>query len=195
MRGMASYDLLLPRVLPQTQPCPGVMALDAVRQVAVDFCTRAEIWRDVLTERVFPGASAIDLPLERDTALVRVVELRLDGAVLSPGDDFTASPRAVDLAFDPPRELTARIAVVLRPSRLATRLPEEMLEEWGDVLAFGALAKLKSMSGPHVAWSDPQGAALNLQLYEQGVARAGIRVLRGRDGRSLRMGDRAERCV
>lgn len=195
MRGMASYDLLLPRVLPQTQPCPGVMALDAVRQVAVDFCTRAEIWRDVLTERVFPGASAIDLPLERDTALVRVVELRLDGAVLSPGDDFTASPRAVDLAFDPPRELTARIAVVLRPSRLATRLPEEMLEEWGDVLAFGALAKLKSMSGPHVAWSDPQGAALNLQLYEQGVARAGIRVLRGCDGRSLRMGDRAERYV
>ena len=34
---MASYDVIIPRVLMQGQPCPQFVVLDAVQQVAVDF--------------------------------------------------------------------------------------------------------------------------------------------------------------
>lgn len=69
-----------------------------------------------------------------------------------------------------------------RPARTAAQIPEALLEEWGDTLVFGSLAKIKSMSGPRVGWSDPQAAQMNLSLYEQGVAQARIRGARRGDG-------------
>ena len=69
------------------------------------------------------------------------------------------------------------VDAALCPSRLSERLPEQLIEAWGDVLAYGAQARLKAMSGQHVAWTDAAGAQVALELYNEGVARARIRAM------------------
>ena len=62
------------------------------------------------------------------------------------------------------------------------------MEEWGDTLVAGALAKVKAMTVPRIEWSDPQGAAYHQEKYMEGVALARIQALRSRKrGGSLYM--------
>ena len=58
---MASYDVIIPRVLMQVQPCPQFVVLDAVQQVAVDFFTRTEVWTDTMAETLFRGSRVVEL--------------------------------------------------------------------------------------------------------------------------------------
>ena len=169
---MASYDVIIPRVLMQVQPCPQFVVLDAVQQVAVDFFTRTEVWTDTMAETLFRGSRVVELTADRGVVVSRVLHLLLDGVRLEGGSDFHAE-----------RAVYAYCA--FRPARTAAQVPEALLEEWGDTLVFGSLAKIKSMSGPRVGWSDPQAAQMNLSLYEQGVAQARIRGARRGDGRRL----------
>lgn len=188
------YESLFPRFMLQIQPCPRVVVLDAVQTVAGDFFTRSGIWREMLVASVFKGDRFADLPMERGTAFVRAVEVRLDGTPLEGGKQFTIQQAGegatIGFTFEPDQDRTAYVLAVLRPSRTATAIPSGYADEWVDVLVFGTLARLKSMSGQHVGFSDPQGAALNLQLYEDGIARAKVLVARGRDGRKLFVGGR-----
>lgn len=187
---MASYDVIIPRVLMQVQPCPQFVVLDAVQQVAVDFFTRAEVWTDTVTETLFRGSRGVELTADRGVVVSRILRVLLDGARLEGGSDFHAerAGSGITLFFHAAHEdadHAVRASCALRPSRTAAQVPEALLEEWGDVLVFGALAKIKSMSGPRVGWSDPQAAGMNLSLYEQGVAQARIRGARRGDGRRL----------
>ena len=87
------------------------------------------------------------------------------------------------LAFHTPvrQDCLVRIVAAIRPTRFATRIPEPILEEWGDYLAAGTLARVLSQSGPQVGWSNPDGSTLHFSLYEEGVAKARIRAVRGLD--------------
>ena len=122
---------------------------------------------------------------------MRVRALWLDGSELSPSA-YVGEGDVVRLEAPASRSLTATAEAVLRPSRMAENIPQAILEEWGDIIAYGALAKLKAMSGRHVEWADAQGAGLALQAYNEGVARARGRALRRRHGNGrgmLRLGD------
>lgn len=189
MTSMLSYHTLLQRIVPFVQPCLQVVVLDALQQVAVDFCTRSEIWQETLVETLYRECRHVELSPEKGVAVSRVRELLLDGTQLEGGVDFHVEPAgasaSVVFSFAADTDRTVYAACVLRPTRTALSIPEVFLEEWGDMLVFGVLAKLKAMSGHNVSWTDPQAAAINLQLYEEGLARARIRVVRGRDGRRL----------
>lgn len=60
------------------------------------------------------------------------------------------------------------------------------------MLAFGTLAKLKSMSGQNIEWSDPQGATTNFQLYMDEV---GNTVTARTEKTAQRMVQEARQCV
>ena len=150
---LCEYALLMPRILPQALPAPPFVVLDALQQVAVDFCRRADVWRTVQESEIRSGASRLELEPDRGTAVSRVLAL----------------------------ELAGRIVAAIRPTRFATRIPEPILEEWGDYLAAGTLARVLSQSGPQVGWSNPDGSTLHFSLYEEGVAKARIRAVRGLD--------------
>lgn len=186
------YADLLFRVAPQLGHCPHIVMLDAMQTVGGDFFRRSEIWRETLVAEVYAGEWFAELSAERGTAVVRVLELRLDGVPLEGGRGFTVATAGdnatVEFAAPMDKTRTVYALAALRPARMADYFPDQFADEWGDVLAFGVLAKLKSMSGPYVGWTDPQGAALNLQLYEDGVARAKVQVARGRDSRKLFVG-------
>lgn len=183
-RRMTSLDELMPGVLPQVLPCPRSMAMDALQMVAVDFFKETGAWLATFQESVCPCDTVIPLDLPRDALVAQVLALYLDGSKVD-GSRFQASAREITLTDAPQQEVLALVETSLRPVRRAMALPEELLEEWGDTLSFGALAKLKSMSGKNIDWSDPNGAATFYQLYMEGVGKAKARQLRRRFGSGI----------
>ncbi|WP_165072825.1 hypothetical protein [Desulfovibrio sp. ZJ200] len=178
---MEPMDGLLPRILPQVLPCPRSMALDAVQMVAGDFCKETGVWSMVLAESVPAGECRITVPMPRDAVLVDVLGLYLDGRLLD-RSDYVPSSYDIVLRFTPQSDAVATIEATARPARTASALPAEIMEAWGDVIAHGALARLKSMSGARIEWTDAQGAALHNDLYNEGCADARTRMFRNRHG-------------
>ena len=178
---LCEYALLMPRILPQALPAPPFVVLDALQQVAVDFCRRADVWRTVQESEIRSGASRLELEPDRGTAVSRVLALELAGSRLSPGMDFRSDDGVVAVHTPVRLDCLVRIVAAIRPTRFATRIPEPILEEWGDYLAAGTLARVLSQSGPQVGWSNPDGSTLHFSLYEEGVAKARIRAVRGLD--------------
>ena len=174
MMGMASLETLVRQVLPLVLPCPRGMVLDALRYAAGDFCEQTSVWRESVQEAGCRGESDIPLAPPRGARVVRVLAVLLDDCRL-PDGDYAATGGHVCLRRPLPRDCAVSVEMVLRPSRLAEALPESLLERWGDVIAWGAQARLKAMSGKGVEWSDTGGAQIALEQYREGVARARIR--------------------
>lgn len=181
MERMGSIEVLLPLVMPQTMPCPQSMAMDALQTLAVDFCRETGAWDAVFQEEIEPCESVIPLPLPKGAAIASVTGFYLDGEKLE-GKDFEVSLKEIILHEARNQRATATIKAALRPLRTCAELPEDLLEEYGDILAFGAIAKLKAMSGQHVEWNDPQGMNIHYQLYQEGLAKARARKYRKRLG-------------
>jgi hypothetical protein len=178
-------ELLVPRVLPQVLPCPRTMVLDALQTVAMDFCSATEAWTEAAMETVCAGEASFHLPLARGVHAVRIKGLWIDGSQMD-RTAYWSDGGMIFLRAAPTRCCTVTVNAVLRPSRLGdTKMPETLLEEWGDVLVFGALAKLKAMSGNKIEWADIQGAQTNNQLYIEGTARARGQIFRNRHGGGL----------
>lgn len=182
---MDKLERLLPRVLPQVLPCPRSMALDALQIVASDFCRQTGAWPLNLQESVFAGDCRIGLNPPKGVVIAELCALYLDGNLVDKGS-YVFFPQEIVLRFTPASDALASIVATARPARMADSLPESVMEEWGDILAFGALAKLKSMSGTGIEWTDAQGAAMNLTLYNEGCCRAKTQMFRrGHGGGSL----------
>lgn len=173
---MESLDILVRQVLPQVLPCPRGMVLDTLKAVAKHFCEQAAAWRERLEETGLQGEADIPLSLPAGSRLVMILGVWLDGNRLLP-DDYRAEGNSLCLRTVLPRECSVVVDAALCPSRLSDRLPEQLIEAWGDVLAYGALARLKAMSGQHVTWTDAAGAQVALEQYNEGVARARIRAM------------------
>ena len=151
---MASYDVIIPRVLMQVQPCPQFVVLDAVQQVAVDFFTRTEVWTGTMAETLFRGSRVVELTADRGVVVSRVLHLLLDGVRLEGGSDFHAerAGSGITVLFHAAHEdadHTVYAYCAFRPARTAAQVPEALLEEWGDTLVFGSLA---TFVGASITW-------------------------------------------
>ncbi len=179
---MASLDILFPQVLPQVDGCPASMARDALQLSASEFFKTTGAWEWTSVELVPAGETLVPLhDVPSGTRVASVLDLQLDGVSMSRAD-FSIGSGELVLRDAPCRDAELVARVTLRPSRFAQELPEYLLEEWGDYIAFGALAKLKTMSGTNVLWTDAQGAQINLTLYNEGLYAARTRVFRNRKG-------------
>lgn len=178
---LESMDVLLRRIAPQVIPCPRSMILDALQTIAVDFFRETGVWTATFQDTASPCDPVITLSLPKGAVMGSVQSVALNGVLLESGG-YTEGTRDITLNECPTVESLVVIKASLRPLRTTTALPEDLLEEYGDYLAFGAIAKLKAMSGQHVEWSDAQGASTNYQLYQDGVKQAKARKFRKRFG-------------
>lgn len=188
--GMGELRDLLPRVLPQVAPCPPSVALDALQAAAVEFCAATGVWADRIDEVLPAGECLLRADAPRGTAIVRLRGVWMDGRRVDAAE-YATDGALLRLHTPPRQDVALTLEAVLRPLRHGERVPAALLEEWGDALVWGALARLKAMGGRHVAWGDAQGAAMNNQLCNEAAARARARTLRRRhgDGRgALRLG-------
>lgn len=177
MERMQDLDILLPLLMPQVIPCPQSMAVDTLQMVAIDFCKESGVWAATFREELCQCETVVPLPLPKGAAIASVTDFLLDDEKLE-GKNFEVSLR--DITLHEARQTGAIVTVkaALRPMRTSKELPEAILEEYGDILAFGAIAKLKSMSGQFIEWSDPQGANVYYQLYQEGMTKARARKFR-----------------
>ena len=180
MARMAELDTLVHHVLPQVLPCPRSMVLDALQATAVDFFTKSGVWVEIWEEVVPAGLLEVELTPPQGTEIARIKHVSIGGQRLEKSA-WSLDYRTVNLAEaigGGCGESLVCIEAVLRPSRRAGSIPQHFMEEWGDMLVQGALARIKSMSGKGIEWTDEQGAALALALYNQGAAGARIRAVR-----------------
>ena len=177
----AQMEVLLPRIMPQVLPCPRSMALDAIQMVAVDFCKETGVWKEIFTETVCSCDVVIPVSVPRDAVLAGVSALYLDQDRVQ-ASEYQVASRDIMLLFTPQNHASVTVEATLRPVRTAVTLPEEILEEWGDVIVHGVIARLKSMSGIKIEWTDPQGAVMHNELYNEGCAAAREQKFRRRFG-------------
>lgn len=182
---MENMAVLLPRILPQVLPCPKSMAMDTLQMLAVDFCKETGVWTVTIQEDVAPCETLISLPIPKNAAISGIHSLRLDDRIID-GGGYEVSRRHIRLKDAAEQAFLATIDASLRPLRTSAELPEDILEEYGDILAFGAIAKIKAMSGQKVEWNDPAGMGVYYQLYQEGCIQARARKFRKRSGGGVR---------
>lgn len=175
------YAALLPQILPLVQPCPRSMAVEALRYAGTEFFSRTRLWRQFFTDSLSPGRNELALP--DDAELVRVEYADFGGVRLILGIDYRLEPPAALLLRQPKTatDCCSALWVSLKPSRTADGVPDDYAT-WCDALIYGALARLKSMSGHNVGWTDAAGAELHLKLYEAEVQRVRDMVVREQSG-------------
>lgn len=170
-----TFDDFLPYVEPSLNACPTPVVLHHVRQAAIEFCERAQVWREHLDTLLGDGLSVrFALPIDDQTQISKLLEVSvrapgqqadrcdivkpLDGqdALRRPNTDRLAwTDNRHDLYLNPMPVLNAEIDVyvALKPSLASFSFPDEVFHHHVDHIAAGALARLFKM--PKTDWYDP----------------------------------------
>lgn len=198
----------LPDVLPSLPGCPESTVLRAVRDSAIEFCNRSQIWRHEIEP--FPVVRGIaDYQLEipagaHIAAFIRVkhadrtspLELRTTEELddTSPGwRSLEGLPQHfVQLGADsilldrvPPETrldvLSATLA--LKPTNSAAAVADILYFDWKEEIADGARARL--MFDANRQWSNPKLAVMKHERFQEGIHRAALKARLGSGARSL----------
>jgi hypothetical protein len=187
---MTPFDSFLPEVLPYAPNCPELIAVNAIRNACIEFCEKTWFWQHDCTPQT--GALNVseytpDVPT--DTHLVGVINAWYDGQMMFPEDnatlrrkfpysdyrDATGQPKFwqhtdPDTMLIVPKPdansagmlLTMRVAVA--PVRASTDVNAQIHERYVELIAQGALARLKATGGQ--PYSDPTGAVLLDRMFK-----------------------------
>ena len=194
-------DNLFGGVIVEATDCPEALALLMLSRSAREFCTESGIWEEDLEPiQLVAGAPEYDLDPQETGEVVRVVSATLDGADIDttiPNDlpptwrTDTGTPTAVMIEVETVRPYptptsagTLVIRAALRPKLGTTSIPRA-IEEWGEEIAAGALARLKAQADK--PWSDRGAVAAYRETFKDAISAAQARAIRGRGNRKLRV--------
>ena len=180
-----SFESMTRLVTPRVRKAPFELVRDELREAAIKFFTRTEVWRQKLDQMVFAaGQAEREIVLPSGSALVSVPEGTVDGEDLAvAGYAVGGDPESLILGFVPTKESTVIIEAVLKPSFESSGIPEKLEAEYGRQIAAGAIAALKAMRGTE--WYDPEGAAIALDEFKGAIAAARRRRFQGKTNRSI----------
>ncbi|WP_200844027.1 hypothetical protein [Pantoea sp. 18069] len=151
---MREWADFFPDVLPGVPlGTPEPTVVHQLRRAAQEFCTRTRAWRAVLEPiTTEAGRSAYGMPLPAQTALVRLEGAELQGygplTLWRPGPGagpYLMTPDARTVSFG--RLVAADMALVLdvtlKPSDTAAGVDADVFDQYSEVIARGALARLR----------------------------------------------------
>jgi hypothetical protein len=194
---MKDLDTLLGRVLERAAACPEPTALRYLRDAAIEFCRRTRVWRES-DSFTLSGDDAEVLAVEPGAVIYEISHARLGDIDLEPVTidwldaeepgwrDDESGPRWITQSApgtlrvapapddDDDDELTVQL--ILIPSQDADQLPDFLVDDYPNVLADGALAKILALPAD---FGNPQLAIMHAQLFEAEIGRFGARVPRG----------------
>jgi len=198
------YDEVLTEVAGVTQP----VALNAIKQAAIEFCDRAWVW--IVDQGPIPVAAlanTFDWEPPSGTEAVRPMQVWLDKRPLVPktanelselyGDFMQAEgspacfvqnrpdqlivvPKPVNVQ---PGEITAKLAV--KPTQAATGMESVILSKFRDAICHGAKARLYRM--PRKPWSNGPSATYYQGMFDNTVSTGQVAVIRGFAGARARV--------
>ena len=195
------YEDYIPYILPEVIACPSPSIMDAVRSAAIEFCEQTHLWRNTseatdITEGVSEysftppdGAKVVTVVYAEisSTQLVATSVTTLDEQYSGwrtltesvPSRFFVKEEGIITLVGEPSEDITGGLIVdvILKPSRASTSAPDFLFEDWVEVIAEGALARLQGVPGK--LWSDRREADRHRSSFERGMIRAKTRALKG----------------
>lgn len=160
---MALLSTLLDRVHDELPSVPEALALRALSDAVKEFCSRTHYWQENLSPITLrPGEVTYELSLDTGTQLVQIKDVRLDGrkvypvATEIPRLRNTAlraglprgyiqwQPKTIELVNAPldGAQLEVKAALTLALSATATQLPDDLVDEYGEVIASAAKGRL-----------------------------------------------------
>jgi hypothetical protein len=206
---MAAYEAFLSRVLPEVAGCPEVVAIQAIRDAAIEFCTRSNaLQQDLDPLTAIANQSEYDLEAPAGYRVSRVMKAWFeDSELLAAAPDMIRVPDAYKRSagkakptfyfqktsatislLDVP-ETTAKGAVTIRaaltPTRASTTVDDEIFELWAEEIAHGAKYRLMLVAGK--PYSNTAASAIEKGLFEAGVNKATLQAARGYVRSSVRV--------
>ncbi|MBI9113139.1 hypothetical protein [Maridesulfovibrio ferrireducens] len=180
------WKILVGYVQPEVATCPKGTIINEIRRAAIVFCQRTQVWREELDPLFFPaGIASAELEPPRGARVCEIlVVTNLNGGVaLIPEIQFSSTNDNLDLIDTPTLDTQLSVLAALKPTLASDGMPEGLIEDWGQYIAYGAIASLKAMRGRE--WEDIPGAQIKNELFEDGIASAKIKVITGGAKRSL----------
>lgn len=181
-------------VQPHVPGCPEVVMDNHIRDAAVDFCERSEVWTyQALAEQTVDGVSDYPVAIPGSSVLENVISVHVDGLLLARVSELHSSnnptapkgmPRRYSVFEDqelrffptPDRAYTLYATVVLKPTLAASGVEDFIFRTHGRTIACGAIASL--MITPGKEWTNLELAAYYKTKFSRGADDA-----KGRDTR------------
>lgn len=192
----AFYD----EVLPDVPGAPQALALNAIRNAAIEFCLKSKVWvvdHDPLS--AIAGQSVYEFEPPTGAVVSGVVSAWFDGRRMAPttqaelSDEF-ANWRTMNgtptrylqenageiILFPIPASALAgalTMKVSLKPSRASTTIDSWLFESYLEAIAHGAKWKLMIM--PKKPWSDGATALYHKEMFDAAVDGARLAAFKG----------------
>jgi hypothetical protein len=204
MATMTGYESYLYKVLPDISGCPPIVAEDKIREAVIELCHRTSIWRKTipafyLSENVpsyellmedyeqlaqvrwgyltDDNGQRIDLNVTSEDTLDAGSAKGWRALVGVPEFVFMLSPETIQFASIPNARFAASIGASIKPTQDSFEAPSFIFNQYIDVIAAGAKAKLLDMKGQ--SWYDPASARKELDKFNNMVGDARSAVNRG----------------
>jgi hypothetical protein len=205
-----AFTAWLPEVLPNVPSCPEVLAVNAVRNSCIEFCSATCWWQgDYGTTAITTAQLPFDFTVANDASVTQILVATFDGLPLAITNideldskvvgwrDATGQPRAV---FQPtpgmadfyPRpagtdsyDIFMRVAYT--PLRAATSVDSTVYEAYLEEIAAGALARLLTMPG--APWANEKAGGVYDDVFKSAKVQANIEASRsyGRGAKQIQM--------
>jgi len=181
--------------MPDVAGCPITVALNAIRNSAIEFANQSRVWRDPI-EDVATAQGVPEYPLvtvnpsdeeiialykcqfdDQTWPLSTIPVIHLDNARLSTTEQKPRwfnqpTPASIELFYTADAVYTLRCQAILKPTKASTFGPDFFYNDWLEPIAAGAKARLLAMKRP---WGDKSMVSYHRRLFINGWTEARIR--------------------
>jgi len=186
-----AYTEFLPEVAPLVLQCPSPTVINAIRNTAIEFCTKTNVWQETQdAEALSASGLPIDLSGPTQAMVVLVLACKVNGLLVDPvtidyldsqypnWEVATGTPRhyfqpntaQLGLYPLPTSSVSVRLRAAYAPTRASTGLDSALFENNLVTIAAGALASLLMI--PEVPWSNPKLALYYSAIYSSDTTEA-----------------------
>jgi hypothetical protein len=200
---MTDLDDFLPYIMPKAPGCPTPTAHIALRQAAMEFCARTKLWRDSATFLMsglddihfnppdgavlidFESVLFNDVPLEAKTAAWMDQCMRgWRRGTIEGYPRFFAQTNMGTLRVAPIDTGVLTVNYWLKPTIEADQLPDFLLDQYAETIAWGALGRI--LSTPEQPFTDFNTGAAYAAAFEQKIASQSFKVAGGQQRARVR---------
>jgi hypothetical protein len=187
--GVVGWDAFLPEVMQFARGVPDEQAANAVRNAAIEFCRATGYLKRVFYGDLYKGVENYAVQ-DYDGYVVNMLHgVRVCGRAIPVLTDYPRRRGAWGAYFENPHTLYLfppphsderdglEVELSVFPSRSSCEIEEHFFEQFGDVIAYGALSHLLFMRGTD--WYDPQHAGVNHRRFKDAINRAKVREEKG----------------
>lgn len=168
-----NYQEFLPEVLPFVPGCADIVAINAIRNAAIEFCADSYYWQELQDPNT---VTASDLPYDIDAAMgaqcIQILDCIVNGKSIRPLrmdfmdanvinwrvltspevlEYYQINPGQVCLYPIPDQAVTMQIRAAYTPLRNSTGIEQYVYQNYLEGIAAGALARLLRTSNPTLA--------------------------------------------